>query len=200
MIKESEFLKLHKAKPVVHSNLDPGQWIRVTRGVYKGDIGLIQSIHDWGTEVLLIPRIPYCAPDRKGKRKASPTINPAKLFNATAFTATSSLPLMKHADGSYMIGRLQFVNGLVLKSLSHKSMSATVLGVTGLVLSQFLLSGHPSINIAFMPLPLEWYFVPGERVRITRSAKMGAIHTSKERQVEVEIDDEGIFAFGWPEV
>ncbi len=57
-IEKSELIKLLKAKPAVRSNFTQGQWVRVTRGVYKGDIGLIDSVHDWGAEVLLIPRIP----------------------------------------------------------------------------------------------------------------------------------------------
>ncbi len=199
-IARSEYLMLLNAKPTVDSNFTEGQWVRVTRGVYKGDLGLVDSIHDWGAEVLLIPRIPYCAPDRKGKRKASPISNPAKLFDPTAFKSTSSLPLTQHADGTYAIGHLRFVNGLVLKSLSHRSISATTFGVPGLVLSQFILSEHPSIDIAFMPLPLEWHFMIGERVRVTGTSKIGAIHSTKERQVEIEIDGEGVFAFGWPEV
>ena len=87
-IEKSELIKLLKAKPAVRSNFTQGQWVRVTRGVYKGDIGLIDSIHDWGAEVLLIPRIPYCAPDRKGKRKASPISNAAKLFDSMYWAET----------------------------------------------------------------------------------------------------------------
>lgn len=158
------------------------------------------SIHNWGADVLLIPRIGYCSPDRKGKRKASSIRFASKLFDATEFESTSPFSIKHHRDGSYTIGCLRVVNGLALKSVNYQSMSSHTFGVPGHILSQFILSGHPSIDIAVMPMPLEWRFMSGERVHVAKSSKMGAIHAMTERQLEVDIDGEGIFVFGWHEV
>lgn len=198
-IEISDRVKLFNVKTPC-SSFSQGEWIRITRGAYKGDIGLIHSIHNWGADVLLVPRIPYCSPDRKGKRKASSIPITPKLFDVTEFESTSPLPATHHHDGSYTIGRLRIIDGLALKSVNYLSMSSNTFGVPGHILSQFILSGHPSIDITVMPMPLEWQFLSGERVRVIKSSKMGAIHATTERQVEVEIDGEGIFVFGWQEV
>lgn len=182
------------------SDFSQGDWIRVTRGAYKGDVGLIHSIHNWGADVLLIPRIPYCSPDRKGKCKASSIPIAPKLFDPAEFESASPLTVKHHHDGSYTIGRLRIVNGLTLKSVNYQSMSSHTFAVPGHILSQFIMSGHPSINVAAMPVPLEWRFVSGERVRVPKSSKLGVIHAITERQLEIDIDGEGIFLFGWHEV
>ena len=31
------------------------QWVRVCKGLYKGDIGFVINVESWGVEVLLIP-------------------------------------------------------------------------------------------------------------------------------------------------
>lgn len=52
-----------------------GQWVRVLKGQYKGDIALVCRTSAWGTDVLLVPRLSsdlYDTPskDAKGKGRA----------------------------------------------------------------------------------------------------------------------------------
>src|ERR1700733_12132262 len=43
-------------------NLSGGDWVTVRHGLYKGDVGYVQSIQNWGqVKLLLVPRLP-CPP------------------------------------------------------------------------------------------------------------------------------------------
>jgi hypothetical protein len=37
--------------------LTEGKWIRVLKGKYYGDVGLVVAVRSWGAEVLLVPRL-----------------------------------------------------------------------------------------------------------------------------------------------
>jgi len=38
-------------------NLKEGEWAQVRKGLYKGDVGLVVAVENWGMEVLLPPRL-----------------------------------------------------------------------------------------------------------------------------------------------
>ncbi len=76
-----KLLLMKSVKPIVKA-----EWVRVKTGAYKGDIGFVSAIHNWGVDVLLIPRLAYHpAPDTRGKRKASKQSHPPRMFNVDEF-------------------------------------------------------------------------------------------------------------------
>jgi len=48
-----KLLKMRTPSEIV----EPKQWVRVCKGMYKGDIGFVISMESWGAEVLLIPHL-----------------------------------------------------------------------------------------------------------------------------------------------
>ena len=49
----TKLLKMRTPSEIV----EPKQWVRVCKGMYKGDIGFVISMESWGAEVLLIPHL-----------------------------------------------------------------------------------------------------------------------------------------------
>ena len=48
-----KLLTMHDPMTVVNT----GQWIRVHKGVYKGNLGFVTDVETWGVHVLIIPRL-----------------------------------------------------------------------------------------------------------------------------------------------
>ena len=65
MIDPSDWVKLltmQDPTTVVKAN----QWIRVRKGVYKGDIGFVTHVEGWGAQVLVVPRLKTPTPIASG--------------------------------------------------------------------------------------------------------------------------------------
>jgi len=43
---------------LVEAHFEVGHWVRILRGLYKDNIGLVASIETWGVSLLLVPRLP----------------------------------------------------------------------------------------------------------------------------------------------
>jgi hypothetical protein len=70
LIDPSDWVKLLTMQDPI-SVANAGQWIRVRKGVYKGDLGFVTRVEAWGTEVLVVPRLKTPTPqaDTSLKRK-----------------------------------------------------------------------------------------------------------------------------------
>jgi hypothetical protein len=75
-----KMLSMHNSDGVV----EEGKWVRVRKGRYKGDVGLIVAVKFWGAEVLLVPRLKsrltHSTPNSL-KRKRTTDIPQPGLFN-----------------------------------------------------------------------------------------------------------------------
>jgi len=68
-INPSDFMRLlTMTEPTC--NLKEGEWAQVRKGLYKGDVGLVVAVENWGVEVLLPPRLnpPVSSSGLKRKR------------------------------------------------------------------------------------------------------------------------------------
>jgi transcription elongation factor len=176
-----------------------GNWVRVRKGIYKGDIGRVSAIHAWGVELHLIPRILIQQPDNTLKRKAKAVSPEAKLFDPKEFEKNSLLKLITRGNRSYKIGRLLFENGLLRQTYNYHSISSPVDQIPWRHFSMFLSSSHPDIPPFGLPRPQEWSFVIGDDITFFSSARKGRITLIKDSYAEVETD-EGLLHISWHEI
>lgn len=156
-IKASEHLHILRMKNST-GDLGIGKWVRASKGLYWGDIGLIVGSHSWGSTVLLVPRIPPLSSTNVPKRKATIVRPPARLFDPPSYPESSDYKVTHNLDGSYTLGRLVFEHGLVVKEYDYHSISADVLDIPIATFLSFVSCGHPDVVISKLPCPQEWHF------------------------------------------
>ncbi|KAF9472393.1 hypothetical protein BDN70DRAFT_900583 [Pholiota conissans] len=198
----SDSLKLLQMPSIQNGNTAVGDWVTITKGLYRGDIGLVSAAHNWGVNVLLIPRL-TCSdiPEIKGKRSKFLAVKYSpKLFNAAEFGLSSTKNLVCLPDGSYILGRLRLSHGLVMKAYDYHSVGSQVGDIPWHQFSLYASAGHPNIKLANLPRPQEWTFIEGERVTIRSSGKRGVIYAIGATHVDIELWQEGRHQFTWHEV
>ena len=199
MIDPSDWVKLltmQDPTTVVKAN----QWIRVRKGVYKGDIGFVTHVEGWGAQVLVVPRLKTPTPKAATslKRKRTPFKPEPMLFDPATFSSVFQREPKLHYNGTYTSRRLVFDHGLLRLDLDLHSISLNSTGVPGQILWLFNLSSHPSLTGSQYPRPEEWIFEEGERVTICSSEKEATIAAVKSTHLEVDLmTNEGIVAVSW---
>ncbi|KAF8799587.1 hypothetical protein BYT27DRAFT_7120230, partial [Phlegmacium glaucopus] len=148
----TKMLMMHDPTTVVGM----GRWVRVSKGVFKGDIGLVVGCENWGAEVLLVPRLKAPTTDHSLKRKRS-TIRPQPtLFDPIAFKYSHDIELKTRGNGVYTVGGSTFEHGLIRKKYDLHSLSSDVLDIPSHLFSLFQSSEHPTILVSAFPRPQEW--------------------------------------------
>jgi len=180
------------------------QWIWVSNGVYKGDVGFVTDVEAWGARVLVVPRLKtptttQAAPSLKRKRSA---IRPQpRLFDPATFSSVFQRQAKHHYNGIYTSRGLVFDHGLLRLDLDLHSISPNSTGVPSQILGLFKLSSHPSLTGSKFPRPEEWIFEEGERVAVCSSEKEATIAAVKSTHLEVDLaTNEGIEAVSWYDV
>ena len=56
LIPYPDSIKMLKMR-TIDNVVEEGKWVRVRKGGYKGDVGLVVAVKFWGAEVLLVPRL-----------------------------------------------------------------------------------------------------------------------------------------------
>lgn len=177
-----------------------GKWVRIRRGIYKGDVSLILAVETWGVEVLLVPRIIYHSSEKNQKRKAT-TIKPLPdLFDPTKLDDSLSQNLIHRRDGTYTLGSLHFVHGLLSKPYNYHSISLQVTDMPWRQLALFILSDHPNILDSRPPRPSEWSFAENDKITVLSSNKHGVILAADADYTEVEISSEGTHHIPWYDI
>lgn len=166
-------------------NIITGKWIRASKGLYRGDVGLIVGTHSWGSTVLHVPRIPPPPTGNTLKRKSSTLKPPSRLFDAQRYPQATL-----NSDGSYTLGRLSFERGLVVKQYDYHSVSADVQDIPIATFLSFAACGHPDVAVSSLPRPQEWSFQRDDRVMIRSSWELGLFQAVQTDYAEVEIEGE----------
>lgn len=169
------------------------QWVRITKGLYKGDVGIVYQTHSWGVYVLVVPRLAYNLtedPKGKGKRKASTVRPDPKLFDREAFQQTTSVQIHEH-DGHIFVGRLEFIDGLLYKLFDYSSLSGLAFEISWSLSSMFAfaLAHRDDVDLTQRPRPQEWIFFEEEKVVVRPSGKHGIIRSLVPKHAEVEYED-----------
>jgi len=178
------------------------QWIRVCKGLYKGDLGFLMDVEAWGARVLVVPRLktpgptPPAAASLKRKRTA---IKPEpRLFDPATFSSLFQRQAKLQHNGIYTCRGLVFDHGLLRLDLDLHSISLNSIGVPSEILGLFKLSSHPSLTGSIFPRPEEWIFEEGERVTVCSSQKEATIAAIKCTHLEVDLaTNEGIEVVSW---
>ena len=200
-----------KSLLAMHSGEIPkvGKWVEIRKGVYKGDVGYVSSIENWGVEVLLVPHLPPLQSSHvihSNKRKhTSPPPSPA-LFDPIAIKQMYKIdPTLTHTD-YYTFKGNHFEHGLIRKSYNFSSIST----IHHIPLTLFILfrdSEHPKLiaSDSGFPKPLEWEFAEGEEVYVLQRAaetwpswKWGVITALELDYAKVDLsDNKGIVNVPW---
>jgi len=191
-----KLLTMQDTKTVVKAS----QWVRVCKGVYKGDLGFVTDVEAWGARVLVVPRLktptPQAAVSLKRKRTA---IRPEpRLFDPTSFSSVFQRQPKLHYNGTYTSRGLFFDHGLLRLNLDLHSISVNSTPVPSEILGLFKQSSHPSLSGSKFPRPEEWNFEEGERVTVCSSGKEATIAGVESTHLEVDLaTNEGIEAVSW---
>ena len=176
-----------------------GQWVRVLKGAYKGDLGFVTRVEAWGAEVLVVPwlKTPTPQADTSLKRKRTAIKPEPRLFDPATFSSIFQRQPKLQYDGSYTSRGHVFHHGLLRLNLDMHSISPVSTGIPSRILGLFRLSSHPALTGSTFPRPEEWIFEEGERV-IVSSEKEGRITAVESSHLEVDLaTNEGIKAVSW---
>jgi hypothetical protein len=102
-----------------NSNLAVGDWVQVCKGTYKGDVGYVAAVGNWGgVSLLLVPRLP--GPHHPGsslsKRKHLTTPPEPNLFNPLDTKRIHSVDPVRQRPYTYCFSGYIFEYGLILKT------------------------------------------------------------------------------------
>ena len=176
---------------------EDGQWVKILKGPYKGDIGIVLSVGRTGcATVLLVPRL---QPPIKGlKRKRSIRPSPSLFEPEVAARAFDTQPVAGATNHIWRFKGSTFDHGLLRKKVKPGSAVPDVL-VPSNVRVLFALSNHP-IYRHYLPRPLEWSFSPNDELIIIAGLHKGQkaiVVAVEERNLEVELPTHEVASVSW---
>jgi len=193
---------------IVNTNNDlvfaPRQWVQVTRGIYKGDIGLVHDIFDGAgsvrVQIWIIPRLGLTHEDHSLKRKRRGPRPSPRLFDRESCKQLEGL--LEVGKSKYSYKSWSFEYGLQVKTYHSSSLSPAremPTSVYSLFMEAQKLAGNCILfEEATMPLPSCWRFEPGESVIVNfkdRKACSGTVSATPEgNKCEVDMVSEGLKA------
>ncbi|KAF8226539.1 hypothetical protein L208DRAFT_1301333 [Tricholoma matsutake] len=147
-----------------NSNLAVGDWVRVLKGTYKGDIGYVAAVENWrGITLLLVPRLPSSS---LWKRKCLCSTTPPEpnLSEPLAAKRNFGIDPIWQAPYVYHFNGYTFEYGLILKAFDLWLVSSTSVHIPTQLLFLYQSTDHPALTTSTFPRPLEWHFAEGEVV------------------------------------
>ncbi|SCU88918.1 LAMI_0D11782g1_1 [Lachancea mirantina] len=169
--------------------LEEGSYVRVRRGIYKGDLAVIDQISENNLEVLLkiVPRLDYGKFDevdektntRKQKRPVFAQRPPPQLFNPTMALRMDQANLYKRDDRHFTYRNEDYVDGYLYKSFRIQYLETKNIQPTVEELARFgtkdgtldLTSISQTIKKAKAARVM---FQPGDRVEILNGEQRGS--------------------------
>lgn len=142
----------------------PGEWVKIKRGLYSGDVGVVVHAFDtWagikGCKVGLVPRLESL--HRKRQRSSTEPRPPPSLFDPENCVQDST------SEIGFQFDRFTFEGGLIIKTYHDISMEPAK-AIPSELIAFFLISTHPVIRRATMPIPTHWHFDVGDSVWVPR--------------------------------
>jgi hypothetical protein len=195
-------LTMHDSKGVP----EVGKWVEVRRGIYKGDVGYIHSVEDWGVQLLLVPRLPPPALDiPHSKRKRTHSRATPALFDPAIMERVYKVEAKLIQENLYSFKGYNFEHGLIVKPYDFHSISTTVHDIPLSLFLLFRFSRHPKL-LAF-PKPLEWKFYQGDDILVLSNhdawiptRTQGVITALRPDSVEVDLTGKGIASVPWSDI
>ena len=191
-----KMLAMHNPKTVIRK----GDWVRVGKGRYKGDIGLAAQVEYWGVQVLLVPRLTPPTMIDSLKRKRPLFYPKPELFDLNVFWSLYKIEPRYRGGKVYTAQGLRFEYGLLQKAYDFHSL-APAASIPSNLFFLFQLSGNPLVLASTFPCPQEWIFEVGDSVVIRSSGQRGTITAILPSHLEVcRGPDLGDMAVQWPDV
>jgi len=171
-IERGEGLKLLNMPLASDKQIASGRWVKVRRGIYKGDVGHVIMTQDSSIWLLLVPRLPLPKVIRK-HTQAHPT--PALFDHETTKQVYGAEPVRINKNVYSFQGKT-FEHGLIVKDFPLNWVSTTVSSMPLHLFNLFLESLHPNLKACetIFPKPSEWCFAEGDEVYIYEDRYIGA--------------------------
>ncbi len=189
---------------------DVGKWVRVRKGIYKGDVGYVLSAESWGVRLLLVPRFPPPQSTSGSclKRKRSHLRSAPALFNQESIGKHYNTVPNRVMENICTFEGHTFEYGLIVTSYDFYSVSTTVSCMPLELFTLFWQSRHPRLakSVLTFPRPLEWHFAEGDEVYVSEGnkplvSKKGTVKTLRTESVDVDLaSGEGVVSAPWMDV
>lgn len=196
-VDSEERIRILKMKEV-EKIISPGKWLTITKGLYRGDVCLISTVHTWGVDAYVIPRFSYRREDKNQKRKAT-TIRPQpELFEPTRLDESLSGSIVSyHETDRYSLGSFNFDRGLLWQNFNFSCIGEDAASISWQHHTLFMLSGHPLVLDSPPPRPTEWSFTENDKVIMASSKKQGILVSIETEYAQIEFDSEGVHRLPW---
>lgn len=185
-----------------------GQWIQVTKGTYKGDIGYVKELKAWGgVQLILVPRLrlPVATSTKiQGKRQRTVSPPDLALFDTSTIEKFYHISPTQKGPDTYFFNGCTFEHGLLVKDFDSYSVSSLPVFISSDSKFFFLNSRHPIILKAQFPPPIEWHFQLDDLVDIIEGphkGKLGHIKLILPEHLDVDLSaGEGLARLPWHNV
>lgn len=179
-------LKPNKSDDVA---LEEGSYVRIKRGIYKGDLAVVDQISENNLEVMLkiVPRLDYGKFDdvdpstnqRKARRPTFAHRAPAQLFNPTMALRLDQANLYKRDDHHFTYRNDDYVDGYLYKSFRIQHVETKNIQPTVEELARFG-SKEGAVDLTSISQTIKKAqaarvtFQPGDRVEVLNGEQRGS--------------------------
>ena len=146
----AKMLRMQDLMPI----LEVGQWVQMCKGTYKGDVGVVEHMENWGGVCLLL--VPHSKTFLKRKHS-----QPA-LFDPIAISCISQVKPSKQNGDVYLFQGNTFDHELILLPFDAHSVLSTSVQMSSSIFFSFQQSLHSVILSSSPPCPSDWNFTTGE--------------------------------------
>ena len=134
--------------------LEVGQWMWVCKGMYKGDVDVVECMESWGRVHLLLVSHSKTSLKRKCSQPA--------LFDPITASCISQVNPSKQDGDVYLFQDDIFDHGLILLPFDAHSVLSTSIQMSSSIFFSFQQSLHPVILSSSPLCPSDWNFTTGE--------------------------------------
>jgi transcription elongation factor SPT5 len=185
-----DLLRTNKTK-----ELEPGQYIRIKRGLYQGDLAQIIEVENHGRDAILriVPRLDYGlnedlngaqgSPSRKGRVPGytNGVRPPARLFSEAEARKRHSRYLQRRGGGGYIYKNEEYVDDFLIKSFKNTAIESNDVKPTLEEVTRFTSKGEDGVqNLDLKSLATtlkdstsHLQYVPGDVVEVFDSELKG---------------------------
>ncbi|KAK0183741.1 hypothetical protein F5146DRAFT_1007644 [Armillaria mellea] len=180
--------------------IDSGTWIIVVGGAYGREIGCVAAVHDWGLDVLVVPRVfphePW--PSTKPRKRSESRHELWRSDGVVGISLAAKHEVHGITNSSHM-KKSEYDHGLLVLECRRDSV-VVANGVSLFIMQLFHESSHPVVLAAESraPCPNEWVFEKGDLVEVDDVSfvpGIGSVIDTHTSHIEVNLDGKGTHTF-----
>ncbi|SJL15928.1 uncharacterized protein ARMOST_19436 [Armillaria ostoyae] len=192
-----ERVRLDEQVAILHAHMtrtavDSGTWVILRSGAYRGEVGCVAAVHDWGLDVLVVPRFfPHEPWPNTRKIKRSESRHGLWRSGGVMGTPLATKQEVHGITKPSPMHKFEYDHQLLLIEC-YRDNVAPAKAMPLFILELFHLSSHPIVLAAEAqaPCPHEWYFHKGELVEVddvSFAKVVGTVVATHTANVEVEM-------------